>query len=268
MQCPRCRDQYSTEGELQPRIIIVCGHSYCRRCIAVLRKDSGVITCPQCGQMSKEPDAPNVALMSYIALQAQQSKPNKIRDVAAPRQAVVCQHCNNLDVKFVCFQCLPAGFRFCQNCCETEHSRSFGPLRHHKPIPIDQVKYGAVLPDCPRHPSRACEQFSFIDNIFACEDCIREFDFSPENFMDIEKAVTDVRDSIPPLMTKVAAIRDHLQLTQNKLSDQLGRMDQVKLTALEKVRMDFQDFEMSLRKRLAFVESQVEETVSVLTIYA
>lgn len=262
MQCPRCKDHYSTEGNLQPRIIIVCGHSYCKKCITVLRKDSGVITCPQCGQMTKEPDAPNVALMSYIALQAQQSNPNKIREVAAPRQAVVCQHCNSRDVKFVCYQCLPAGFRFCQTCCDTEHNRAFGPLRHHKPIPIDQVKYGAVLPDCPRHPHRACEYFSFVENNFACEECMQDFDFSAKEYMDIERAVSEVRDSIPPLMAKVAAVRDRLQKTQNTLTEHLGKMDQIKLSTLEKVRMDFQDFEMSLRKRLAYVESQVEETVS------
>ena len=264
MQCPRCRDQYSTEGDLQPRIIIVCGHSYCKRCIGVLRKDdSGVITCPQCGQMSKEPDAPNVALMSYIALHTQQSNPDKIRDVAAPRQAVVCQHCSSKEVRFICYQCLPAGFRFCQHCCDTEHSRSFGPLRHHKPVPIDQAKYGAVLPDCPNHPSRACEWFSFDENRFACEECVNDPSISTKDYIDIETAVSDVRDAIPSLMTKVSAMRDRLQVTQNKLGDQLGKMDQVKLSAMEKVRIDFQDFEMALRKRLAYVESQVEETVSL-----
>lgn len=88
-----------------------------------------------------------------------------------------------------------------------------------------------------------------------------------ENYIDIETAVSDVRDAIPSLMTKVSAMRDRLQVTQNKLGDQLGKMDQVKLSAIEKVRIDFQDFEMSLRKRLAYVESQVEETVSNTYMY-
>lgn len=263
MQCPRCRDQYSTEGDLQPRIIIACGHSYCKRCINVLRKDSGVITCPQCGQMNKDPDVPNVALMSYIAVQTEQSNQTRIRNVTAPRQAIVCQHCNSHDVSYICYQCLPAGFKFCKRCCEAEHSRSFGPVRQHNPVPIDQVKYGAILPDCSRHSNRPCEYFSFDENRFACESCKEEIDFPSENFVDIETAVTEVRKSIPPLMTKISAIRDRLQVTQGKLSDQLGKMDQVKSTAIDKVRMEFEDFEMSLRKRLAYVESQVEQAVSM-----
>ena len=91
---------------------------------------------------------------------------------------------------------------------------------------------------------------------------MKDTSIKTDNFVDIETAVSDVRDAIPSLMTKVAAMRDRLQVTQNKLGDQLGKMDQVKLSAIEKVRIDFQDFEMALRKRLAYVESQVEETVS------
>lgn len=261
MQCPRCRDHYTTEGDLQPRIITICGHSYCRKCINILRKDSGVLTCPQCGQLSYEPDAPNVALMSYIAVQSQRAKPHKVREINAPRQAIVCQHCNEREVAFICYQCLTIGFRFCQQCSAVEHDRPFGPVREHKPIPIEQVKYGAILPDCHRHPNRVCELFSFVENRFACEECVHDFDYSPELFVDIETAVLDVRKSLPPLMSRMSTIRDRLQSTQEKLSEQLGRMDQAKLTAIDKVRVEFQDFEMSLRKRLAFVESQVEEVV-------
>ena len=262
MQCPRCRDQYSTEGELQPRIIIVCGHSYCKRCVKVLRKDSGVITCPQCGQMSKDPDVPNLALMSYIAVQTEQSNPTRIRDVPAPREAIICQQCGTNEVRFVCYQCLPAGFRFCARCSDLEHSRSFGPVKEHKPVPIDQVKYGAILPDCPRHPGTLCEYFSFTENSFACTQCRNDGNTTDEGYYDIESAVMEVRKLIPPLMSKISAMRDRLQMTQGKLSEQLGRMDQVKLTAVDKVRMEFQDFEMALRKRLAYVESQVEQAVS------
>lgn len=262
MECPRCRQQYTTEGDFQPRIIITCGHSFCRKCVTVLRNDAGMITCPQCGQLSNETDAPNVALMSYIEVQRQRLNPGKVRDLPHPRQTMICQHCNQSNSTYVCFQCLPAGFRFCKPCCESEHDRPFGPVRQHKPVPSEQATYGAILPDCPHHSERSCELFSFSENRFACEECTREPNYVAENFIDIEGAVEFVRSNIPGLVSKVTSFRERLQVTQGKLNDKLGRIDQAKMTAVDKVRVEFQDFEMALRKRLAYVESQVEENVS------
>lgn len=51
---------------------------------------------------------------------------------------------------------------------------------------------------------------------------------------------------------------------QSKLNDQLGQIDMAKAMAVDKVRLEFQDFEMALRKRQAHMESLVEEAVSVL----
>ena len=203
MQCPRCRQHYTTEGDLQPRIIITCGHSFCKSCIEVLRNDAGLITCPQCGQLSNETDAPNIALMSYIAVQNQKVDPSRVREVPAPRQAVVCQHCNSREVKFICYQCLPAGFRFCKKCCDMEHERPFSAVKLHNPVPIEQAKYGAVLPRCERHQNQSCEFYSFKQNQFVCELCTQEPDYVPLDFLDVESAVEEVRGMVPPLVEKV-----------------------------------------------------------------
>ena len=214
MQCPNCKENYNTEGARQPRIIITCGHSFCRKCIQSLRKDGGTLNCPQCGQLCSEPDAPNVALMGYIDVQMQRAqKPEKVREIPAPKQALICQQCNKVDAYFICFQCLPTGFRFCRECNRLEHDREFGPVRSHKPRPIDEVKYGAILPTCTQH-SRVCEYFSFGENQFACDECRQEAEHNPDKFMDIEAAVTLVRGKIPPLMTKVSTMRDQLQAIQ------------------------------------------------------
>ena len=70
---------------------------------------------------------------------------------------------------------------------------------------------------------------------------------------------------IYPLSThtlQVSAIRDRLQGIQTKLNDQLGHIDMAKSSSIDKVRLEFQDFEMALRKRQAHMESLVEEAVS------
>ena len=203
MQCPRCRQHYATEGGLQPRILITCGHSFCNSCIEVLRNDAGLITCPQCGQLSNEPDAPNIALMSYISVQNQKLDPSRVREVPAPRQAVVCQHCNSRDVCFVCYQCVPAGFRFCKSCCEKEHERPFGPVKLHNPVPIDQVKYGVLLPICEKHKDESCELYSFKQNSFVCTMCTMESNYIPGDYIDVQSAVEQVRGLVPPLVEKV-----------------------------------------------------------------
>lgn len=267
MQCPNCLEPYDTDGIRQPRIIITCGHSFCRKCVQGLRDGQETLTCPQCRQISAEDDAPNVALMSYIEMQKTRSIPSKVRQINVPRQAVVCQHCNQNDAKFICFDCLPHnGFRFCSECMRMEHDRPFGPVQKHKPRPIEDVMYGAILPDCPHHPTVPCDLFSFVENRFACDECKGESDFDPEQFVDIEMAVQQVREEIPPLISKVQLLRERLQETQGKVRDHLSHLDQSKMTAIDKARVEFQDFEMSLRKRLAFVESQVEDSVSSISI--
>ena len=202
MQCPRCRQHYMTEGDLQPRIIITCGHSFCKNCIEVLRNDAGLITCPQCGQLSSESDAPNIALMNYIDVQNQKLDPSRVREVPAPK-AVVCQHCNSRDVSFVCYQCLPAGFRFCRPCCENEHDRPFSAVKLHNPVPIEQVKYGVLLPRCEKHKNQSCELYSFKENSFVCIMCTQESDYVPGDYMDVQSAVENVRTTVPPLVEKV-----------------------------------------------------------------
>ena len=132
-------------------------------------------------------------------------------------------------------------------------------------MPIEQATYGAILPECTKHTEKLCELFSFTENRFACEECTHELNYVAENFVDIESAVEYVRSNIPGLVSKVTVFRERLQATQGKLNERLGRIDQAKMTAVDKVRVEFQDFEMALRKRLAYVESQVEENVSKAT---
>lgn len=169
----------------------------------MLRNDAGLITCPQCGQLSSESDAPNIALMSYIALQNQKMDPSRIRELPAPRQAVVCQHCNSRDVSHVCYQCLPAGFRFCRSCCEMEHDRPFSAVKLHDPVPIEQVRYGVLLPRCEKHQNQSCELYSFKSNNFVCAMCTQELDYVPEDYVDVQSAVEKVRSTVPPLVEKV-----------------------------------------------------------------
>lgn len=214
MQCPNCKQDYNTQGPLQPRIIITCGHSFCRTCVQGLRKDGGTLNCPQCGQLCAEPDAPNVALMGYIEVQMQRNRePGTVREITAPQQAALCQQCNQANAVLICFQCLPTGFRFCRECSRQEHDREFGPVRSHRPRPIDEVKYGAILPSCSQH-GKVCELFSFTENQFACDECRQQITYNPDNYLDIETAVKHVRGKIPPLMTKVSSMRDQLQATQ------------------------------------------------------
>ena len=52
-------------------------------------------------------------------------------------------------------------------------------------------------------------------------------------------------------------------LLQSVLNDHLSHIDQARMSTSDKLHVEFQDLELQLRKRLAELESRVEDTVSV-----
>lgn len=159
--CPVCQLDYTTQGEQQPRLLVTCGHTFCRKCLDSQPNSESAITCPQCSILSSEPHVPNISIMNFVEAQEASSRPPPVmHNVPAPVKAI-CQDCKRNRATIVCFQCLPSGFRFCDTCSKREHGRSFGPVREHVPKPIDKVKISTPIPTCPTHVGEPCLFFSF-----------------------------------------------------------------------------------------------------------
>ncbi len=158
LACPVCKLDYTTQGDQQPRLLVTCGHTFCQKCLDS-QPDSEPLSCPQCSLVSVDPHVANITIMNYVAAQMITTNP-PVHTVPAPVKAI-CQDCKKDIATLICFQCLPAGFRFCETCSTREHSRSFGPVREHNPKPIASVKISTPVPLCKTHPERLCLFFSF-----------------------------------------------------------------------------------------------------------
>lgn len=157
LTCPVCNKDYTTSGDHQPRLLIGCGHTFCQQCLDSNTTD-GQVQCPQCSIVSTEPHVPNITIMWYV--DAQNQPPPAVHHVPAPQKSL-CQNCLSNIATLICFQCLPAGYRFCQECSEKEHNRPFGPLREHKPKPVQSVRISTPVPTCQTHTGKPCLFFSF-----------------------------------------------------------------------------------------------------------
>lgn len=159
--CPVCKLSYTTDGEQQPRLLVTCGHTFCRKCLDSQVDSSDHICCPQCSLICADPHVPNITIMNYVdAKEASSRPPPVMHSVPAPVKTI-CQDCKKNIATLICFQCLPSGFKFCESCSSREHNRSFGPVRGHGPKPIETVRLSTPVPSCKTHPDKPCLFFSF-----------------------------------------------------------------------------------------------------------
>ncbi len=169
LRCPICQLKYTTVGESQPRLLITCGHTFCNKCLETRKGATGDrIECPQCSLVCEEPHVPNITIMNYVDAQSQGARTQAVHQLP-PSQSSTCQDCQEATASVVCFQCLPAGFKFCDACSDREHNRPFGPVREHSPKAIASVRFQSPVPNCQRHPGNPCLFFSFKANkVWAC----------------------------------------------------------------------------------------------------
>ena len=59
MECPSCLQKF-TDGEVEPHILIACGHSICKSCLDAKTETDGNedqlfirVQCPDCGTISQ-----------------------------------------------------------------------------------------------------------------------------------------------------------------------------------------------------------------------
>ncbi len=244
--CPVCKLEYTTKGDQQPRFLVTCGHTFCRKCLDSQQAEGDKVTCPQCSIVSKDPHVPNIAIMNYVEAQGSQPPPT-IHHVPAPIKAL-CQDCKKDIATLICFQCLVSGFKFCKNCCEREHNRSFGPVKDHSPKDIEKVRISTPVPTCEDHPGKPCLFFSFKVckfyfllalvisyfsvcqvNSFACELCGEVRNFAEDDYIPIERAVSKIREEVPSLVELLRNRVDIMSRTRSDLDALLGKVDQEKV---------------------------------------
>ena len=262
LKCPRCQNDYSSER--QARLLIDCGHTFCQKCVDDLEKtEDEPSKCPQCSMEVRGKHVPNITLMNYVDVQQQQSDFTRSKSVNLALRKVCCEYCQKEDATLVCFQCLATGFRFCTKCCELEHERPGSPAMLHTPKPINSVSVKTPIPRCPNHHGNPSQLFSFQLKAFACEECKKNPDFDSSLYQPIGDAVLKVNDQLLNLTQWMKARSEKVSQTMEELDGVLGHLDNERSKATDLVRVEFNQFELTLRKRMNVVINNVEQEVII-----
>ena len=178
----------------------------------------------------------------------------------APSRAL-CGYCQKEDATVVCFQCVATGFQFCTKCCKDEHERPGSPAMLHTPQPINSVSVTTPIPRCPNHHGNPSQLFSFKLNVFACEECKNNPGFDSTLYQPIDKAVLKVNDQLLSLTKWMQERSEKVSQTMGELDSVLGDLDKEQSKAIDSVRVEFNQFELTLRRRMNTVINKVEEEV-------
>ena len=74
-----------------------------------------------------------------------------------------------------------------------------------------------------------CISVQFQVNCFACEQCRETRNFSEDQYIAIERAVSHIREEVPSLIELVRARVDIMSKTRAQLDNLLGKVDQEKV---------------------------------------
>lgn len=129
-------------------------------------------------------------------------------------------------------------------------------------------------------------------NAFACEQCqeLETCNFVEDEYISIDVAVSRIREEVPSLVELVRERVDIMSNTRSKLDTLLARVNQEKVLflvalcvmnsccflklnqnrSLERIHIEFSQYEMALKKRMNIVLQRVEEEVisSGMHLYA
>ncbi|CAI8020747.1 hypothetical protein GBAR_LOCUS12381, partial [Geodia barretti] len=119
------------------------------------------------------------------------------------------------------------------------------------------------VPTCSTHTGKPCLFFSFKVNQFACEHCRDDRDFEQDEFQSIEDAVRRVREQVPNLTRLIRERVEVMQETRTELETLLNRVDEEKQKTMDKVRYEFNHFDMALKHRLHELLLNVESEANI-----
>ena len=89
-------------------------------------------------------------------------------------------------------------------------------------------------------------------------------DFQGDQYISIDEAVSRVRDELPSLIHLVRDRVNTISQTRSELNGLLKHVDLEKAKTMDRVRVEFNQFELFLKKRLQQVESMIEDEVGSL----
>ena len=180
----------------------------------------------------------NKALVDIISLH------ENLKDDTVPVD--LCCNCNERPAEKICFGCDPAGCKLCEQCCDAEHNRTFGPVQSHKPLNINDVKTAAKN-FCVKH-NQPLTHCSKKEADFVCEKCLTELDDKAE-YLPIEVAGQALTQRLPKVMEDLNSYLKRQQVAQHKMELMLLNVGVVRPNIMQEIQKKFSLYQSIFQKR-------------------
>ena len=255
LDCPICRNRYTVDGPLQPRILN-CGHTFCTDCIQQTSKTEKIsIKCSFCSGFTP------VGALGIYALPVNRTLVDVLYNMNFKKSLKgettpvdFCMICNNPAEK-ICFGCDPNGCKLCEKCCIVEHSRKFPPVQMHKPLNFDEVSSYF----CVKH-KQLLTHYSEEAAIFACKECLAEM--ADVDFLPMEAAIQTLRQQLPKMMEDLESYLRRLQDAQGRMEIIQYELGLTQSKTMDKILKKFSYYKFIFQEQEKTLLANVEAEVS------
>ncbi|XP_065908501.1 uncharacterized protein [Dysidea avara] len=171
---------------------------------------------------------------------------DSIEEGATPKD--ICCYCSQNEATKICFGCDPTGCKLCEECCATEHSRPFAPVRAHKPLDLSDV---ANIPRqiCNVH-GLPFTHYSERAATFACKKCLEgQSDEYNVEFLPIDAAIQVLRQRLPMLTESLERYLKRLQDAQRNMTMVQADLGMTETKTIKDIQQKFSKFQKVFQER-------------------
>lgn len=193
MKCQICQKQYTvfqSNHNLNYQelpLLLICGHSFCQKCLTNIYKKQEGLFCPACGVHTEcwfdkktgiKGLYPHMSALGCSALSGinVSDKAETLKDCSNKKKYLqrnlLVQQCSECVDRVATVTCMQCGVNICDECFHTIH-KNFKALKRHQAIPISRSAHSLALLDCSKHHSFT-NFYCIDDSSLICRECIYE----------------------------------------------------------------------------------------------
>ena len=192
LKCQTCLKQYAVfqknpilSSYQDLPLLLVCGHTFCQKCLTQIYNKQKGIFCPVCGEFTEcsfDKKAgikglyPHICALGYSALSNVNliDKVTTLMDSSNMKKILLeklsLQHCSECMQHAATVNCIQCGVNICDECFQTIHQNS-RVLQRHQAISVKKSAHNLSSLDCSRHHSLT-NFYCVDDETFVCHECI------------------------------------------------------------------------------------------------
>ncbi|XP_011683436.1 tripartite motif-containing protein 3-like [Strongylocentrotus purpuratus] len=222
--------------------LLACGHTFCKKCLALVfqsQMKETELSCPNCSKISPITDGDVSTLNTNTELET------KLKAMeSAEKHCSVCEEGEESPAAAYCQTC---NDHLCEDCLDVH--RKWKKNAKHEVVNIDDIKTGGVKvkQSCPKHPANERECICTSCKVAICLRCRMEDHSGPDhNVEEVPEFLMRIKSDIGTLLEKT---RQKMAIVENH----------VKIVDEENVKVD-----EILDQRIVSINEMFEESLTAL----